>query len=341
MFELNKLVRENIRDLIPYSSARSEHVRMEGIFLDANENSMGDFSAVVPGMDPGINRYPDPFQTALKKQVSNIKGIPAENIFLGNGSDEAIDLLFRIFCSPGKDNVIICPPTYGMYEVAATINDTRVCKVNLGPGFDLNTETILETVDSQTKLIFLCSPNNPTGNLLSRNRILQLCEQFAGIVVVDEAYVDFAQEGSVRDALPAMPNLVVLQTLSKAWALAGLRIGMAFAVEPVIDLFNKVKPPYNISASSQSMALKALKNGMMKDRWIRELLNERERLTGELSRFSFVSWIYPSDANFILVRFTDHDKIFRTLLANRIVVRDRSSSPGCEGCLRITIGTRE
>ncbi|MCK9423957.1 MAG: histidinol-phosphate transaminase [Bacteroidales bacterium] len=341
MFDLDRFIRENIKNLIPYASARSEHSRKDEVFLDANENSMGDFSTMVEGFHPGMNRYPDPFQKVLKEKISGVKGVPTGNIFIGNGSDEAIDLIFRIFCSPGKDRVIICPPTYGMYEVIANINDVRVCKVNLDSRFQPDSKTIMESIDGQTKLIFLCSPNNPSGNLVNREIINRLAASFNGILVVDEAYIDFSGEKSLVEDLYSRPNVIILQTLSKAWAMAGLRIGMAFASKPIIDLFNKVKPPYNISTASQIMAIKALNNVGIKNQWLRTILIERDRLSCELSRISYVIRIYPSDANYILVRFSDHNQVYKALLENKIVVRDRSSYPGCEGCLRITIGTRE
>ncbi len=338
MFDLNKITRDNIKKLIPYSSARDEYKGKEGIFLDANENSFGSpvtFEAV-----DNLSRYPDPLQIQLKEKISTIKGLPIENIFLGNGSDEAIDVLFRIFCDPGKDNVIVCPPTYGMYEVSANINNIEVLKVPLKENFQLNTEKIISEINKNTKLIFICSPNNPTGNVVDINDIKKLIEKFTGIVVVDEAYINFANSKSLITELINYPNLVVLQTLSKAWGLAGLRIGMAFASQQIIDLFNKVKPPYNISSTSQQIAVDALNNIEKINFWIKEIVEEREKLKIELSKFSFVIKVYPSQANFLLVKTTNPDELYSFLAAKQIIVRKRNNVILCEGCIRITIGTK-
>ncbi|MCK6648923.1 MAG: histidinol-phosphate transaminase [Bacteroidia bacterium] len=337
-FDLDKITRENIKKLVPYSSARDEYKGKGGIFLDANENSLG---APIPS-DKGIalNRYPDPMQIDVKDKISKIKGLPMENIFLGNGSDEAIDILFRAFCDPGKDNIIICPPTYGMYEVSANINDVKIKKVPLTKDeFQLDTENIIKAIDSNTKLIFICCPNNPTGNSVAWSSIKSILDNFTNIVVVDEAYINFAGYRSLIPELLNYPNLVILQTLSKAWGLAGLRIGMAFASEPIIDIFNKIKPPYNINIASQKLALEALSNIGKVNTWIKEIVTEREKLRKELSTLSFVDRIYPSEANFLLVKVKDANKTYQFLEGKQIIVRNRTNVMLCEGCLRITIGT--
>jgi histidinol-phosphate aminotransferase len=333
MFELNNLLRENIKKLVPYSSARDEFQGEASIYLDANENAFGS------PLDRNYNRYPDPLQYAVKKRLSEIKGVPPRNIFLGNGSDEAIDILFRSFCQPGIDNVIIVPPTYGMYEVSANINDIALQKVPLTDDYQLNLDGIAETINQHTKLIFICSPNNPTGNSIHREDIETILANFNGLVVVDEAYINFSRQKSFIQELTEYPNLVVLQTLSKAWGLAGLRVGMAFASEEIIEVFNKVKPPYNINEASQKLALEALNNVEQVNNWIKTTLAERDRLVLELKDMEFVLDIYPSDANFILVKTTDANNIYNFLVDQGIIVRNRSSVILCEGCLRITVGT--
>jgi len=336
MFDLNNILRENIKKLIPYSSARDEFKGKEGIFLDANENSFGS------PLKDNYNRYPDPLQLDLKEKLSKVKGVPTQNIFLGNGSDEAIDILYRAFCNPEKDNVIICPPTYGMYEVSANINDVAIFKVPLEKEtFQLDTEKILKTINDKTKLIFICCPNNPTGNGVKWLAIKSILEKFTGIVVVDEAYINFASYRSLIPELLNYPNLVVLQTFSKAWGLAGLRIGMAFASQQIIDVFNKIKAPYNVNIVSQHLAIDALTNYKKVNAWIKEIVSEREKVVAEISKLKFVLKVYPSEANFILVKTTDAKKIYQYLTDNKIVVRDRSKVELCEGCLRITIGTKE
>jgi histidinol-phosphate aminotransferase len=334
MFELENILRKNISNLTPYSSARDEYKGKEGTFLDANENSYGS------PLDKNYNRYPDPMQLPLKEKISKIKGLPVENIFLGNGSDEAIDILFRAFCRPAIDNAIICPPTYGMYEVSAKINDVEVRKVNLlAETFQLDTENILKNINLNTKLFFVCCPNNPTGNGVKWADIKKVLENFKGIVVVDEAYINFAGYRSLIPELLNYPNLVILQTLSKAWGLAGLRVGMAFASQQIIDVFNKIKPPYNINAVSQEIALEALDNIEQINLWIKTIVAERGIVSEELTTFSFVKKVYPSDANFILVKVDDAPKLYNYLVAQQIIIRDRSKVALCEGCLRITIGT--
>lgn len=340
MFELNNILRENIKKLVPYSSARDEYKGKEEIFLDANENSFG-FPVSFDGTSK-LNRYPDPLQLSVKEKLSKIKGLPIENIFLGNGSDEAIDILFRAFCNPGKDNVIFCPPTYGMYEVSANINDVEVLKVPLlAETFQLDETNILKSINSNTKLIFVCCPNNPTGNGVAWNTIKKLLETFNGIVVIDEAYINFASYRSLIPELLNFPNLVILQTLSKAWGLAGLRVGMAFASEPIIDVFNKIKPPYNINVVSQELVLKALDNIKQVNDWIKSIVEEREKLSVILNQLPFVKKVYKSEANFILVKVEDAPALYYYLTQNQIVVRDRSKVVLCDDCLRITIGTKQ
>jgi histidinol-phosphate aminotransferase len=334
MFNLSALLRDNIKKLVPYSSARDEYKGKEGIFLDANENSMGSPLAA------NYNRYPDPLQLEVKTKLSAIKGVPVKNIFLGNGSDEAIDLLYRAFCDPGKDNVIICPPTYGMYEVCANINDVEVRKVNLTADYELNIEAIAEAIDEHTKLIFICSPNNPTGNSIDKMDIEIILNNFGGLVVVDEAYINYSKQKTCIFELTEYPNLVVLQTLSKAWGLAGLRVGMAFASEEIIQVLNKIKYPYNINSLSQKLAEEALANISQVNEWIKYIVAEREQVSAALSKLPFVTKIYPSDANFLLVKTTNATALYQHLVKNEIVVRDRSKVELCEGCLRITIGTK-
>jgi len=333
MFSINNILRENIKNLVPYSSARDEYQGEASIFLDANENSFGS------PLEQQFNRYPDPLQYNVKMRLSEIKGLPVRNIFLGNGSDEAIDILFRSFCNPGIDNVILVPPTYGMYQVSANINDVEARKVPLTEEFQLNLENIAEAIDQHTKLIFICSPNNPTGNSIDRGDVETLLANFSGIVVVDEAYINFSRQKTFIQELTEYANLVVLQTLSKAWGLAGLRIGMAFASEEIIEVMNKVKPPYNVNEASQQLALQALTNIDQVNSWIKEILIQRDRLVLGLKDFDFVVDIYPSDANFILVKTTDPKGIYDFLVQKGIIVRDRSKVELCEGCLRITVGT--
>ena len=333
MFNINNILRENIKNLVPYSSARDEFKGEASVFLDANENSFGS------PLDTNYNRYPDPLQSKVKHRLAEIKGVPTQNIFLGNGSDEAIDLLFRAFCRPGIDNVILVPPTYGMYEVSANINDIEVEKVSLLPDYQLNLEGIAEAIDENTKLIFICSPNNPTGNSIDRDAIQTILTNFSGLVIVDEAYINFSKQKTFIQELTEFSNLVVLQTLSKAWGLAGLRVGMAFASEEIIEVLNKVKPPYNINQASQQLALDALQNIEQVNDWIRQTISERTNLVEQLTELDFVISIFPSDANFLLVKTTDPKSIYQFLVDKGIIVRDRSKVQLCEGCLRITVGT--
>ena len=333
MFDINNIIRENIKNLTPYSSARDEFQGEASVYLDANENAYGS------PLDENYNRYPDPLQYNVKKRLSEIKGVPIRNIFLGNGSDEAIDILFRAFCNPGVDNVIIVPPTYGMYQVSANINDVALKRVPLTAEYQLDLEGIAEAIDEHTKLIFICSPNNPTGNSINRDDVETLLANFNGLIVVDEAYINFSRQKTFIQELTEYANLVVLQTLSKAWGLAGLRVGMAFASEEIIEVMNRVKPPYNINEASQQLALKALENVDQVNEWIKETLKERDNLVLALKNFDFVLDIYPSDANFILVKTTDPKAIYNFLVQRGIIVRDRSKVELCEGSLRITVGT--
>ena len=335
MFELEKLTRNNIKKLTPYSSARDEFSGEAKVFLDANENSLGS------PLLKWYNRYPDPHQLAVKEKLAEIKGIGSQHIFLGNGSDECIDLLFRSFCEPGRDNVIICPPTYGMYEVSANINDVELRKAPLLDDFQLDLVHLENLVDEHTKLIWLCSPNNPTGNSLNRTDIEMVLNNFKGIVVIDEAYINFARQKSFVQELTEYPNLVVMQTLSKAWGLAGLRLGMAFASASIIEVLNKVKPPYNINQATQELVLKALEEVGQVNDMIHLLVDMRQALTEVFLSMPTVEKVYPSDANFILVKIKDARKIYEFLLTKGIVLRDRSNVNLCEDCLRITVGTEK
>ncbi|MFT3746480.1 MAG: histidinol-phosphate transaminase [Pyrinomonadaceae bacterium] len=334
-FDLQSLVRPNIRNLKPYSSARSEFEGSAEVFLDANENAFGSPAGF------GLNRYPDPLQRELKERIAAMKTVSPSQIFVGNGSDEAIDLLFRIFCEPGRDEVITCPPTYGMYRVSADINDVAVREVRLTNDFQLDLPAIRSSISDAMKLIFICSPNNPTGNAMSRDSLIEIARNFAGIVVVDEAYIDFANEPSVIDELDDLPNLIVLQTLSKAWGMAGVRVGLAIASTEIIALFNLVKPPYNVSGLAQQAVIDALDQETTVKGWIDSGKAERVRLDNLLSGFDFVERVYPSDANFLLVKVDDANELYRYLIDKRIVVRNRNNVELCDGCLRITVGTQE
>lgn len=332
-FNVETMVRNNIKKMTAYSSARHEFSGIATVFLDANENAFGS------PLNENFNRYPDPLQLQVKEKISKIKGVPVQNIFVGNGSDEAIDLLFRIFCEPGKDNVIILPPTYGMYEVAAETNDIKVKKVSLTKDFQLDLDAIETAIDPFTKLIFICSPNNPTGNSINRADIEVVLNNFDGLVVIDEAYINYAKQKTFINELTEYPNLVILQTLSKAWGLAGLRMGMAFAGEPVINYLNKVKYPYNINTASQQIALEALDNIITVNDWIQVTVEERELLKEKLLKLPITKTVYPSDANFILVKMENARNIYEYLSGKGIIVRDRSKVILCDDCLRITIGT--
>lgn len=320
MFQLEKIIRPNILSLKPYSSARDEFKGKDGIFLDANENPFGN-----------LNRYPDPYQKALKEKLSALKNIATENIFVGNGSDEVIDLAFRIFCNPSKDKVIVCPPTYGMYEVSANINDVKIISIPLDENFQLDLENILKT---EAKMIFLCSPNNPTGNNLEI--IEKIIQNFNGIVFVDEAYIDFSSQESLLQKVNEYPNLIVSQTLSKAWGRAAIRVGIAYASAEIISFYNKVKPPYNVSQLNQYEAIKTLEQVDFFIKNKETILAQRLWLIEQLSALNFVEKIYPTDANFILVKTKNANTIYQKLIEDKIVVRNRHSV--VENCLRITVG---
>lgn len=335
MFDLQKLVRLNVRVLTPYSSARDEFKGEASVFLDANENSLG--SPLVKW----YHRYPDPLQWQVKEKLAAIKKVKPQQIFLGNGSDECIDLLYRAFCNPGKDNVVINPPTYGMYEVSANINDIELRKAPLLEDYQLNLAHIEQLVDDHTRIIWLCSPNNPTGNSLNLQDMEMVLNNFNGLVVVDEAYINFARQSSMLSMLDDYPNLVVMQTLSKAWGLAGLRLGMMFASEDIINIINKIKPPYNIGQHTQELVLQALEEVGHVNDMIRALVDMREALAGVLEQMAIVKKVYPSDANFLLVQVDNARDVYAYLLTRGIVVRDRSRVVLCEGCLRITIGTEQ
>lgn len=327
--QITDLIRPNIRSLQPYSTARDEYEGDLGIFLDANESPY----------DNGYNRYPDPHQSRLKSLISPIKGVDAENIFIGNGSDEAIDLLFRIFCQPGKSNAISISPSYGMYEVAADTNDVEMRKVLLNDDFSLPADRLLKVADADSRLLFICSPNNPTGNAFPRKDIERVVREFPGIVVVDEAYVDFSDVPGMLPVLSEYPNLVVLQTLSKAWGMAGLRCGLAFASSEIIGYMNRVKYPYNINVATSSIAERLLSEPVPAH--IRVIKEERQKLADDLDGLTFVSRVYPSDANFLLVKVSDANALYDYLIDNRIIVRNRDRVALCKGCLRITVGTPE
>ena len=330
MKSLEELVRPNIWKLAPYSCARNEYSGKEAsVFLDANEN---------PYNSP-CNRYPDPLQEELKKQLSLVKGVPFECIFLGNGSDEAIDLVFRIFCNPGEDNVVSISPTYGMYKVCADINDVEYRAVELNRDFSVDAERLLQAVDAHTKIIFLCSPNNPTGNHLDEDEMRKIITGFEGMVVLDEAYGDFSQQASFRSRLDKFSNLIVLHTMSKAWGSAAIRLGMAFASKEIIGLFNKVKYPYNINLLTQQKALELLKRQEDVERWVKIILKERESLMEAVKDLPYCEEVYPTDANFFLAKMSGADDIYHYLVGCGVIVRNRSSQPLCNDCIRITIGT--
>jgi histidinol-phosphate aminotransferase len=333
--DLASLLRPHLLTLKPYTSARDEYSGSEGVFLDANENPFGSITQA------DYNRYPDPYQSALKSEIAKIKGCAPTQIFLGNGSDEAIDLLFRAFCNPGKDNVILLPPTYGMYGVSASINNVEIRNVALTPDFQLQPEKILSAADAQSKILFICSPNNPSGNAVKREDIHYLLENFPGIVVVDEAYIDFSSEPSLIHELDQYPNLLVMQTFSKAWGLASLRLGMAFASPELIAILNQIKPPYNISGLTQETFLAALPNKGKLEELIRKIKEERTFLKQELEKLPDVLKIHPSDANFLLVQVPDANRFYEGLIEEKVIVRNRSTVLHCEGCLRITVGTRD
>jgi histidinol-phosphate aminotransferase len=330
-FDLQKLVRSHIAGLQPYSSARDEFdpVDSEVVYLDANENPF----------DNGVNRYPDPQQLQLKEIIATIKGVSRNQLLLGNGSDEVLDLVFRAFCTPNKDDIILMPPTYGMYKVLADINCITLYEVPLNNDFQLVTKNIINQISSQTKAIFLCSPNNPSGNSFHREDILTLLQNFNGLVVIDEAYIDFSTQKSLVADLSTYPNLIITQTLSKACGLAGIRLGICIASEEIIGILNKIKPPYNINSLTQERAISALQDWDTTQGQIIQLIAERKSLFAQLEKISFVKKVYPSDANFLLVRVDDANKRYAQLIENNIVVRNRSNQMGCENCLRFSVGT--
>lgn len=329
--DLNQLVRKNIAELTPYSSARDEYTGEGALLLDANENP---FNAP-------YNRYPDPHQVLLKQKIANVKGVDPSALFLGNGSDEAIDLLFRVFCEPGRDNVVAISPTYGMYKVCADINNVQYLSVPLNEDFSLNTQRLEDAVNEYTKLLFICSPNNPTSNSFDPAEILSLVKKLNLIVVLDEAYIDFSNQKSLVQAVNENCNLVVLQTFSKAWGLAGIRLGMAIACPAIIGLMSKVKYPYNINMLTLNFALEAVERQEAVNEWINRLLLERKAMEKKLKKYRFVEQVYPSDANFLLVKVRKPKKIYTYLVEKKIIVRDRSNVELCVGSLRITIGSEE
>ncbi|GLR16312.1 histidinol-phosphate transaminase [Portibacter lacus] len=331
MKEIERLIRPELLNLKPYSSARSEFHGQADIFVDANENPF----------ENKINRYPDPLQKELKSKISEMKGVDPSCIFLGNGSDEALDLIFRLFCIPGKDEVIITPPTYGMYKVLANINNIFVKEAALTTDFQIVVDSILKQYDRETKILFLCSPNNPVGNVLNREDVINIIDQFPGIVVIDEAYIDFSATSGFLDLINEKPNLIITQTFSKAWGMAGIRLGMAFSNPFIIDQINKIKPPYNINVLTQKVALEKLNDEETFKKNLASLKSEKLKLAAELDKMDVVKKIYESDANFLLVKFDDADHYYKYLLDHGIVVRNRSNQFHCKGCLRITIGTPE
>jgi histidinol-phosphate aminotransferase len=326
---VKQLIRKNILNLKPYSSARDDFQGIADVYLDANENPYPS----------DYNRYPDPLQQQVKVKLGELKGVSSSTIFLGNGSDEAIDLLIRVFCEPNQDSILITEPTYGMYEVCAGVNAVNVKRASLTNDFQLDLEAIFNSIDSTTKLIFLCSPNNPSGNLLEREKIEAILREFKGIVVLDEAYIDFANDTGFLKNLPEYPNLAILQTFSKAWGLAGLRLGICYASEEILQILNRVKYPYNVNSITQQRAIDALTNYQETEKRISELVSERKRLEMKLNKITIVKKIYPSDANFLLVKTDNAKAAYQKLLDNGIIVRDRSSVIHCDNCLRITVGT--
>nr|WP_293300495.1 histidinol-phosphate transaminase [Allomuricauda sp.] len=333
VFNIKNMVRESVDQLKPYSSARDEYVSdgSEMIFLDANENPF----------ENGVNRYPDPYQRSLKSLLAEQKGVSESNMLLGNGSDEVLDLIYRAFCEPNRDNIITLPPTYGMYKVLAGINAVENREVLLTPDFEPNIPETQKAVDGNTKLLFICSPNNPTGNTFAVDKVQQLLESFPGLVVIDEAYIDFSEEESWVGKLAGYPNLIVTQTLSKAYGLAGIRLGICYASEEIIAILNKIKPPYNVNQLTQQQALQRLLNQDAVATEVQQILRERTSLIEALKTLAFVQEIYPTDANFVLAKVDDADKRYQQLLGHKVVVRNRSTQPLCENTLRFTVGTPE
>ena len=329
---INNLVRENIKSLKPYSSARDEFKEFTNdmVFLDANENPF----------DNGVNRYPDPQQITVKQILSNLKGIPTNQILLGNGSDEVLDLIYRAFCEPKQDNIITLPPTYGMYKVLANINNIEEREVLLTENFEPAVQQILNVADAHSKILFLCSPNNPTGNSFSNKTVEELLTKFKGLVVIDEAYIDFSSEKSWLARLSEFPNLIVTQTLSKAYGMAGIRLGICYASSEIIAILNKIKPPYNINELTQKKGLKKLLNKNKVQHEIEKILEQREKLIEKLTSISFIEKIYPTDANFVLVKVDNAAKRYNQLIEKGIVIRNRTTQPLCENTLRLTVGTK-
>ena len=335
MFDPKRLLRMHLSILKPYSSARDEFSGTANIFIDANENAAGSPT------EGDYNRYPDPFQLEIKKKLASIKGVKPEQIFLGNGSDEAIDLLFRAFCEPGKHNVIIMPPTYGMYKVCADVHGVFTREAELDDNFDINRNTIKKMMNTNTQMVFICSPNNPSGNSLSEAKIIEIIEEFTGIVILDEAYIDYSERESFLSKLDLYPNLIVLQTFSKAWGLAGLRLGAAYASKQIISILNKIKMPYNINQVTQSLALEALENQDKMNQMIQDCLAQRTFLETELAKIPSVRKVYPSDTNFLLIQIVQATEVYNYLITKGIIVRNRSNVALCEDCLRISVGTKE
>jgi len=333
MKNIQKLIRPTVQALKPYSSARDEYQGNSDamVFLDANENPF----------ENGVNRYPDPQQRTVKSLLSEIKDIPRQNILLGNGSDEVLDLIFRAFCEPNQDNIITLPPTYGMYSVLANINAIAIKSVQLDDNYQPKVDEILEIADSNSKLLFLCSPNNPTGNSFEAKSIEKLIKAFKGIVVIDEAYIDFSNDESWASKLSDFSNLIVTQTLSKAYGMAGIRLGICFASKEIISVLNRIKPPYNVNELTQQKAISQLENYELTQQQVKAILKERDVLVRKLSEITFVSKIYPTDANFLLAKVDDATKRYNQLIEKGIVIRNRTNQPGCENCLRFTIGTKK
>lgn len=332
---IRQLLRPHLLNLEPYSSARDEYTGKEGVFLDANENPHGSAAG------NGWNRYPDPYQQQLKERIAELKHVSSDQLFLGNGSDEPIDLLIRAFCEPGQDAIGMLSPTYGMYKVSAGIHNIKVLNYPLTSDFQIDRTKIEGNLPDNLKILFICSPNNPSGNLLNLEDIEWLLQLAPGLVVIDEAYIDFCREATFVKRLQEFPGLIILQTFSKAWGMASLRLGMAFADPEIIRIMNRIKAPYNLNGLVQRDALVALENDSLVDTWIDSIIVERQRLANELTRVSEVTNVFPSDANFLLVRFKDPKAVFHYLISHQVIVRDRSSVSGCEGCLRITVGTKE
>ncbi|WP_109831640.1 histidinol-phosphate transaminase [Reichenbachiella versicolor] len=329
--DIKKLIRPNILALTPYSSARDEFTEIAEVYIDANENPF----------ENGVNRYPDPYQMQVKNRLSEIKGIPTENMLIGNGSDEVLDLIFRVFCEPKQDNIISHNPSYGMYPVLCEVNDVELRKVNLEEGFILNAEEIINASDERTKIFFICSPNNPSGNLLQEEAITKVLESKKGIVVIDEAYIDFAHANSWITKLKQYSNLIVCQTLSKAWGLAGLRVGMCYASKEIITILNAIKPPYNVNELSQQRALEALNNKDEFDKHLATIMEEKDKMESALAKIELIEKIHPSDANFLLVKVPNANALYEFLLEHKIIVRNRTKEYLCKDCIRITIGTPE